>query len=91
LATDTAYTSSGDLGDVNTYMLSNLLESTAYHISVTAANSAGKSPKSNDISITTYATPATPTGLAESSKTDSTITINWTRVPDHTYKVYHKL
>jgi hypothetical protein len=91
LATDTAYTSSGDLGDISTYTLSNLLESTSYHFSVTAKNSAGYSPKSNDVSITTYATPATPTGLAESFKTDTTITINWTRVLGHTYKVYHKL
>jgi len=41
LFADTAYTSSGDLGDINTYTLSNLLENTAYHFSVTAVNSAG--------------------------------------------------
>jgi hypothetical protein len=64
---------------------------TSYDVSVSSHTSAGKSAEAAPISVTTFATPETPTGLMISSMTDTTITVEWDITEDYTYKVYHKL
>lgn len=64
---------------------------TSYDVSVSSHNRAGKSAEAAPISVTTFATPETPSGLIISSMTDTTITVEWDITKDYTYKVYHKL
>jgi len=91
LATSTVWTDSADLGDIASHTITGLSASTEYHVSVTAINSSGSSQKATEITVTTFATPATPTGLTTTTKTDTSITIGWTLVAGHTYKVCYKL
>ena len=69
------WTDSASLGDISAYTITGLAASTTYDITVTAINSAGSSPKSTQISLTTNAptvtVPTAPTGLNQISKTDA--------------------
>jgi len=57
------------LGDVSTYTITGLTASTSYHVTVTALNSAGSSPKSTLSTLSTgVARPFEVTTLEEDSK-----------------------
>jgi chitinase len=95
LTSVTEWTESVLLGDVNSYTITGLTDSTTYKIAVSASNSAGSSAVSSAVSMTTYGppvVPTAPTGLSEYSKTDEQITVRWTKVSSATkYTVHHKL
>jgi hypothetical protein len=85
LTNSTVWTNSAYLGNIASHTITGLSASTSYYVTVTAIDSSGSSKKANEITVTTFTTPATPTGLTTTTKTDTTIKINWTLVAGHTY------
>lgn len=66
------------------YDISNLNPNTTYSVQLTSVNSAGESPRSTAINVTTtappLAVPSSPTGLTSSNITSSGFTLNWQSV-----------
>jgi len=77
LSSSSMWVNSAELGDVNTYTITGLSHSTAYHVAVTAINSVGSAAKSSSITVTTLAPILTtgPTNLAEASKTNKQVAV----------------
>jgi len=93
LTSASVYTNSANLGDVSSYTITGLTASTSYHVTVTAINSAGTSPMSTVATVTTgVAIPIAPSNLVEVTKTDTQISVTWSKSTGATsYMVYHKL
>lgn len=71
---------------LSSYTITGLASSKSYTISMIAVNTYGSSTASNSITASTY--PATPTGLAYTGFTSTTISISWNSTSDTTIIYY---
>jgi hypothetical protein len=86
LSTDSNWIDSTSLGDVSTHTISGLTALNTYHVAVTSISSAGSSPKSTLIAVSTTAVVLTNqvTGLISTQMSDNDITITWNKLADAT-------
>ncbi|MXX51770.1 MAG: hypothetical protein F4Z39_12290, partial [Chloroflexi bacterium] len=76
------------LGDVATYIFTNLTPNTGYTLEVVASNTGGDSTAATISATTLPNAPATPTSLSTSGISDSAVTLEWTKSTSATsYKV----
>jgi hypothetical protein len=72
-----------------TKTVTGLAPGTTYYFVVTASSGYGTSPRSSEVSVSTAATPATPSGLSVTAHTSSSITLTWGTVTGATkYYLY---